>query len=351
MLKKVFYLVFVVLVLFNMQGCKTANANTPKTINSVTVTDNNDTATKSTPNTKENVKVNPDEAIKLIAKYSALRTGYAYSTEGYQYDGIDPDTGYYLISWANPGIGTGGGWTVNPFNGDVYQMDNKVFNLFDAPKDETNNSEAKNEQVKSTANNDNSSVESPIDIESQNDSEIVIKNYTCKDIEHFLNTYFDVHQTVGFQYITSENNFAYFDLPSTVNGFGNPLIEVKVSTKDGEVKYSDDGQQIKDKTIGYIDSLIKATSVISAEEAENIVINTFKRPNIGAQAFHEEKNDIQVNGIEYYYFDIAYGLLMGDTPKDEDNLPSRVFINNKNKSIYEVIEKNNSLTLGKQISK
>ncbi len=32
---------------------------------------------------------------------------------------FDKETGYYVISWSNPGGGTGGSWYVNPLNGDI----------------------------------------------------------------------------------------------------------------------------------------------------------------------------------------------------------------------------------------
>jgi len=39
----------------------------------------------------------------------------------------------YELSWENPGGGTGGGWFIDPFNGDVYSaIDNTLlFNLYD----------------------------------------------------------------------------------------------------------------------------------------------------------------------------------------------------------------------------
>ncbi|HEX9059164.1 MAG TPA: hypothetical protein VF941_03200, partial [Clostridia bacterium] len=45
--------------------------------------------------------------------------------EGYNFDGIDYATGFYNISWPNPGKGTGWGGKVDPYNGDIYSYSGK----------------------------------------------------------------------------------------------------------------------------------------------------------------------------------------------------------------------------------
>lgn len=90
---------------------------------------------------------------------------------------------------------------------------------------------------------------------------------------------------------------------------------------------------------------------ITIDEAQNVVVKFCRKPNIGAQAFHNDKLDIKLYGIKYYYFDVAYGLMMGDRPKAEDNAITRVFVNSKDKSIFEILESSDKkLSIGKKLT-
>ena len=84
------------------------------------------TSVSEMPQTEKKVLMTPDEAIRLIAE----RYG-GNIEEGLKFYEQDKDTGYYSISWSNPGKGSGASWDVDPYTGDVYQLGNKVFNLFE----------------------------------------------------------------------------------------------------------------------------------------------------------------------------------------------------------------------------
>lgn len=80
-------------------------------------------------------------------------------------------------------------------------------------------------------------------------------------------------------------------------------------------------------------------AVISSEEAESTVEYLCRKPDIDVNAFHEQKYDLEVEGVKYYYFDILYGLAMAKSPElgDDDILP-RAFVSSKDKSIYRAVK-------------
>jgi hypothetical protein len=65
------------------------------------------------PNTK---KITSEQAISLVQSLFTKTKLSEFSCR------IDKPTGYYLVSWANPGIGTGTGWYVNPYTRYVYTL-------------------------------------------------------------------------------------------------------------------------------------------------------------------------------------------------------------------------------------
>ena len=69
------------------------------------------------------VIVSADEALELLIEKFGPDTSY---------DGIDKETGFYMFSWANPGKGTGAGFLVDPYTGDVYMLGEKTSNLFES---------------------------------------------------------------------------------------------------------------------------------------------------------------------------------------------------------------------------
>jgi hypothetical protein len=95
----------------------------------------------------------------------------------------------------------------------------------------------------------------------------------------------------------------------------------------------------------------KQKTLISIDEAKEIVEEFCKKPNIGASANHNKKFDILQNTNTYYFFNIDYGTLMGAKPTEKDNVITRLFINNNDKSIYEAIQKDggDSYLLGKRL--
>lgn len=90
--------------------------------------------------------------------------------------------------------------------------------------------------------------------------------------------------------------------------------------------------------------------LITVEEAQIAVEEFCRQPNIGVQASYCEDLNIKVDKTVYYYFDVIYGLLMGDSP-DSDDMIDRVFVSSKDKSLYEVIEDDDgTLSLGRRLS-
>jgi hypothetical protein len=59
-------------------------------------------------------KITSEQAIALVHSLFSKTKLSEFS------GGTDKATGYYLISWANPGIGTGASWYVNPYTREVY---------------------------------------------------------------------------------------------------------------------------------------------------------------------------------------------------------------------------------------
>ncbi|WP_040950103.1 hypothetical protein [Gorillibacterium massiliense] len=96
----------------------------------------------------------------------------------------------------------------------------------------------------------------------------------------------------------------------------------------------------------------KQAAVITVDEAKGAVIEFCKRPNIGVEASHIIKYDIEVQGTTYYYFDVIYSLLMGDPPSSNDNLPNWVYVSCKDGQLFEIIEeKLNKFSVGKKLTK
>ena len=80
-------------------------------------------------------------------------------------------------------------------------------------------------------------------------------------------------------------------------------------------------------------------SRISVEKAAEIAVKFCRRPNVGVQAYHDSNNDRVIKGEKYYYFDMIYGLLMGDKPTADDNVINSLYVNSSNGFIYEAVEK------------
>lgn len=97
-----------------------------------------------------------------------------------------------------------------------------------------------------------------------------------------------------------------------------------------------------DKVIGTISNKApNATrAIISVAEAESTVEYLCRKPDIGVNVFHEQKYDLEIEGIKYYYFDILYGLTMAKSPELGGDILTRVFVSSKDKSIYLAVEGN-----------
>ena len=92
-------------------------------------------------------------------------------------------------------------------------------------------------------------------------------------------------------------------------------------------------------------------TLITVEEAQSIAELFCQKPNIGAQAFHNAGFDIKIDDVYYFYFDIIYGSLMGEKPKEGDNMLTSLFVSSKDKSIHGVLKKSDDqICLGEKLN-
>lgn len=93
-----------------------------------------------------------------------------------------------------------------------------------------------------------------------------------------------------------------------------------------------------------------SADVISIDEAEKAVEDLCRKPDIDVHAYHNEKFDIVIDGVKYYYVDVLYGLLMLKKPVLGDDEIYKVFVSSEDKSIYEVVEDSDGkLTIGNKL--
>lgn len=118
-----------------------------------------------------------------------------------------------------------------------------------------------------------------------------------------------------------------------------------ISTDNNLNDKSNNSSVVKNQSIASKES-------ISVDEAGALAEEFCRKPNIGVQASHNEKYDIIINNVKYYYFDMIYGLLMGDKPKAEDNVISQLFVSSADKSLFQAVEgKDGGYVLGKALKK
>lgn len=75
------------------------------------------------------IKVTESEVVKLVGEYFD-----GPDKNNLSYNGKEKETGYYEVSWANPGVGTGANWYIDPSTGDLYDYSHKkIGNLLQKP--------------------------------------------------------------------------------------------------------------------------------------------------------------------------------------------------------------------------
>lgn len=77
------------------------------------------------------------------------------------------------------------------------------------------------------------------------------------------------------------------------------------------------------------------------EETKVFIIDNFRTPTVGVQVVYNSEHNIMVEGVKYHYFDLVYNLLMGEKSSVADNAITHVFVDIKNRVIYEAVEGDN----------
>ena len=213
-------------------------------------------------------KISEDEVVPLLAKYF-----FSNDITGLSYDGVEEETGYYMASWANSGGGTGAGWYIDSYTGDLYDFEHKkLANLLEESEKSImqNNSKTINNAVQGNNGKKQSVDTIPKDLFSY----VVL---TKKEVLNKLGMKYKIVQTgaegsyegyeyesLGLTFVFEAGKVAWIDCDEKVkiSGAKTGMNFMQIFTKLGEAKVVDTWFETEDNKAYKIEYIIQNCKVV-----------------------------------------------------------------------------------------